>query len=153
MPRPIKCRQVAFIPEVTYFKPAGVPLRNLEEVSLSLEEAEAIRLRDLEKLGQEQCAQKMNISRSTFQRLLASARPKVADALLNGKAIKIKGGNFELVVRRFRCITGHEWEVSSRAPEALQFCPICSTSQIMPLRLRGRARGDWPKQRQQGAPK
>lgn len=96
MPRPIKWRRVAFIPEATYFKPAGIPMRVLEEVRLSVEEAEAVRLKDLEGLEQEQGAEKMNISRPTFQRVLVSARQKIAEALLNGKAIRIEGGNFEM---------------------------------------------------------
>jgi predicted DNA-binding protein (UPF0251 family) len=96
MPRPPKCRRVAFLPEANYFKPAGIPLRLLDEVILSIEEAEAIRLKDLEGMEQEKGAEKMNISRPTFQRVLASARQKIADALLNGKAIRIEGGNFEV---------------------------------------------------------
>jgi predicted DNA-binding protein (UPF0251 family) len=108
MSRPQKCRRVAFLPNVTYFKPAGIPLRALEEVMLSLEEAEAIRLKDLEGLDQEESAEKMNISRPTFQRILASARQKMADALLYGKAIRIEGGNFEMAWHRFRCFKGHE---------------------------------------------
>lgn len=67
----------------------------LQEVRLSLEEAEAIRLKDIEDLDQEQAALRMNVSRPTYQRVLESARKKVADALLNGKAIRIDGGNFE----------------------------------------------------------
>jgi predicted DNA-binding protein (UPF0251 family)/predicted Fe-Mo cluster-binding NifX family protein len=96
MPRPQKCRRVEFLPDVTYFKPAGIPLKNLEEISMSVEEAEALRLKDLEGLEQERGAEKMNISRPTFQRVLASARQKIADALLNGKALRIEGGNFEI---------------------------------------------------------
>jgi len=94
--RPFKCRRICFKPGVTYFKPAGVPLRFLEENCLSLEEAEAIRLRDLDHLEQVECATKMNISRATFQRVLASARQKVADSLLAGKALRIGGGNYEI---------------------------------------------------------
>jgi len=99
MSRPPKCRRVAFLPNVTYFKPAGIPLRALEEVRLSVEEAEAVRLKDMEGLEQEQGAKKMNVSRPTFQRVLASGRQKIADALLNGKAIRIEGGNFEMSPR------------------------------------------------------
>ena len=84
------------MPETTYFKPAGIPLRILEEVCLSVEEVEAIRLKDMEGLEQEPCADKMNISRPTFQRVLNSARQKIAEALLKGKAIRIDGGNFEI---------------------------------------------------------
>jgi predicted DNA-binding protein (UPF0251 family) len=100
MPRPPKCRRVSSLPEATYFKPAGIPLRLLDEVILSVEEAEAIRLKDLEGLEQEQSAEKMNISRPTFQRVLASARQKIADALLNGRAIRIEGGHFEVAPLR-----------------------------------------------------
>ena len=106
MSRPFKCRRVAFMPGVTYFKPAGIPLRDLEEVCLSVEEAEAVRLKELEGLDQEQGAEKMNISRPTFQRVLASARKKMADALLNGKAIRIEGGNFEVSSLRCKCVNG-----------------------------------------------
>ncbi len=96
MARPFKCRHIASIPGVTYFKPAGIPLRVLEENRLTMEEIEAIRLRDLERLEQEECAQKMVISRATFQRVLASARRKIADSLISGKALRISGGNYEL---------------------------------------------------------
>jgi predicted DNA-binding protein (UPF0251 family) len=135
MPRPQKCRRVAFLPNVTYFKPAGIPLRVLEEIQLSVEEAEAIRLKDVECLEQKQAAEKMNISRPTFQRILISSRRKIADALLNGKAIKIEGGKFEMASSRFRCLSGHEWEVPFEAmvtaPPVL--CPVCNTSNVMPL--------------------
>lgn len=105
MVRPIKCRRVAFVPGITYFKPAGIPLRFLEEVTISLEEAEAIRLKDIERMNQGQCADKMNISRPTYQRVLGSARHKIAEALLKGKAIRIEGGNCE-ISDRFQCQQG-----------------------------------------------
>jgi len=117
---------------VTFFKPAGVPLRALEEVQLSVEEFEAVRLKDLEGLEQEEGAEKMNISRPTFQRILASARQKVADALLNGKAMRIEGGSFAMALSQFKCLNGHEWEVPfevmTRTPP--QLCPSCSTASI-----------------------
>jgi len=97
MPRPRLCRRVKFLPETTYFKPAGVPLRELEEVVLTVDEFEAIRLKDIEGLEQEECAKKMKISQPTFFRLLNSARKKIADAIVNGKAIKIEGGIYNLL--------------------------------------------------------
>ena len=129
------CRRVSAIPPVDYFKPAGIRLSDLEEVNLLIEEAEAIRLKDLEGLEQEECAEKMSISRTTFARILNSAHSKVADALLNGKAIRIEGGNYEMAVRRFRCLEGHEWEVPfedfiAGPPES---CPMCHTPSIMPI--------------------
>ena len=132
MSRPVKFRRVASMPEVAYFKPSGVPHHLLGSLRLSVEEAEAIRLKDLDGLEQEQCAERMNISRTTFQRVLHSARQKVADALLNGKTIKIEGGNFEMATHRFRCIEGHEWNVPFEIVETEppQSCPACSTTTI-----------------------
>jgi predicted DNA-binding protein (UPF0251 family) len=86
---------VEFLPDITYFKPAGVPLRQLEEVILTVEELEAIRLKDLEGLEQEECAERMGISRPTFFRIINSARSKVAEALVKGKAIRIEGGKYQ----------------------------------------------------------
>lgn len=128
-------RKVSFIPLITCFKPAGIPPADLEEVQLLIEEAEAIRLKDIEGLEQEECACKMSISRSTFSRILDSARKKTADALLNGKTIRIEGGSFEMASRRFRCLNGHEWEapfeIMTRTPP--QLCPTCNTPRIEPL--------------------
>lgn len=127
MVRPTKCRRVAFIPDITYFKPTGFPFRLLTEVSLSIEEAESLRLKDLEGLQQNQAAENMNVSRSTFQRVLVSARWKVADALINGKIIKIEGGNFKMVSRQFRCQRGCGWELEM-ASDTTNLCPTCDTS-------------------------
>lgn len=95
--RPRKIRFVRFNPDVTYFKPAGVPLRNLREVNLNYDEAEALRLKYLEKLEQEEAAKRMKISRSTFQRTLLSALEKITDFVINGKALRVEGGNFRLI--------------------------------------------------------
>jgi predicted DNA-binding protein (UPF0251 family) len=129
MPRPQKCRRVAYLPGVTFFKPAGVPMRALEETHLTMVEAEALRLKDLEGLDQEPAAARMNVSRPTFQRVLSSARRKVADALLNGKAIRIAGGNFEVAFSRYRCQRGHQWDIPHERPatEADRLCPTCAS--------------------------
>lgn len=94
MAREVKCRRVAFIPPVKAFKPVGVPVSRLEEVVLKVEEAEAIRLKNHLNLEQEECAQMMQISRPTFQRILGEANAKIADALSNGKGIRIEGGSY-----------------------------------------------------------
>ena len=80
------------MPTVTHFKPAGeTVVRNDDDaVNLTIDELEAIRLKDFLGMLQEEAAQKMAISQPTFHRLLASARRKVADGLVNGKSIKIK---------------------------------------------------------------
>jgi len=95
MPRPKKCRRILEHTGVRYFKPHGIPMRFLEHVCLSLDEIEAIRLADLESLSQQQAADKMNISRATFGRIITQARSKTAEALYQGKAIKIEGGEIE----------------------------------------------------------
>ena len=92
MPRPKCLRRICGVPGVTYFKPAGVPLRALEEVIVTLDEVEAIRLADLDGSYQEQAAERMLISRPTFSRLIESAHRKIADALVNGKALRFEGG-------------------------------------------------------------
>ena len=143
MPRPTKWRRVSFVPKATYFKPVGIPLHMLEELRLSIEEAEAIRLKDMNGLEQEQCAERMNISRPTFQRVLISARRKLADALINGKAIRIAGGSYELASRRFHCVYGHEWEVPFEAmiDGYPQTCPTCDDPNIASIQPEGFGRG------------
>jgi len=89
MPRPRLCRKIEFNPNITYFKPQGVPMRFLEIVELTTEEMEAFRLRHINDLEQQGAADKMRTSQSTYQRILYSAYKKIADALINGKAIKI----------------------------------------------------------------
>jgi predicted DNA-binding protein (UPF0251 family) len=96
MVRPRKIKWINFEPNVTYFKPRAVPLNQLEEVELTLDELETLRLSNLEELNQEAAAKKMKIHQSTFQRTLARAREKVTDALVNGKAIKIHGGEYKM---------------------------------------------------------
>lgn len=91
MVRPKTLRKINFNPKVRYFKPKGIRLRFLEEVELTLEEVEALRLRNIEKLEQVEASLKMKTSQSTFQRILTSAYQKISDAMINGKAIKING--------------------------------------------------------------
>src|SRR4030066_1536095 len=96
MARPRNCRRVGSIPESDYFKPRGIPLSMLEDVILTVDEFEAIRLADLESLYQEKAAEKMNVSRQTFGRIIDSAHKKVAEVLVRGKSLRIDGGDFEL---------------------------------------------------------
>ncbi len=90
MPRPNKPRRIRHNPAVTYFKPQGIPLRQLESIELGLDEVEAIRLADLEELSHEEVGEKMEISRATVGRILARARSKMALALTTGLAIRIE---------------------------------------------------------------
>jgi predicted DNA-binding protein (UPF0251 family) len=90
MPRPKWSRHVCGLPDKNYFKPRGIPSSDLEEVLLDLDEYEAIRLADYEQLYQEQAATQMKISRQTFGRIIEAAHKKIADVLINGKALKIE---------------------------------------------------------------
>ncbi len=131
MARPRLCRRVGGVPGSNYFKPRGIPLSSLEEVVLTVDELEAIRLADLGGLYQEQAAEKMNVSRPTFGRIIASAHKKVAEALVAGKALKIEGGEFELAsMRKFRCRDcQHSWELpyGTGRPDG---CPSCKSANI-----------------------
>jgi len=127
MPRPPKCRRVEFEPRFTYFKPAGIPRRELEELILSVEEVEAIRLKDRQGLEQEECAERMHVSRPTFQRILTGARSKLAEAITEGKAIRVEGGNYRLANRLVKCPScKHQFNVPFRqVPSQGINCPEC----------------------------
>lgn len=148
MPRPIKLRQVTSVPAVRLFKPAGIPAAALDMVTLSLEEIESIRLKDMESLHQEDCATRMQVSRATFHTILKSARQKIAEALLNGKAIQVEGGLFALPGGRFRCRRdGSEWDLPpGPLPGARSVsCPTCRGTEVQPVPMsygpRGRTGG------------
>jgi len=100
MPRPRLHRRVRFWPGVTHFKPAGVRLAEINEIVLTMDEFEAIRWCDFNQISQKQAAKKMNISQPTLQRIIVSARRKIADALVNGKSIRIQGGVYKMVPPR-----------------------------------------------------
>jgi predicted DNA-binding protein (UPF0251 family) len=119
------------MPRCGLFKPAGVPCTSLEEIALTVDEMEAMRLADLEGMYQEQAAQQMNISRQTFGRVIESARRKVAQALCRGQALRIQGGVVEVVtMRRFQCYEcQHVWELPHGTGRP-QECPKCQSANI-----------------------
>ncbi|RJP26055.1 MAG: DUF134 domain-containing protein [Candidatus Abyssobacteria bacterium SURF_5] len=126
MARPKNCRMVSEMPGVVYFKPRGIPLTDLEEVVLTVDEFEAIRLADLEGLYQAAAAERMKISRPTFGRILESAHQKVAEALAQGKALKIEGGAYQMMeMRTFNCAgCQHLWQVPPGTGRPTE-CPAC----------------------------
>lgn len=143
MARPFCQRRVASEPESNYFKPRGIPLSSLEEVTMTVDEFEALRLADLEGLYQEQAAKRMGISRPTFGRIVESAHKKVADALVNGKAVRIEGGQVKMLgLRLFRCNDcQHTWGVPHGTGRPLE-CPQCnSINMCRAAEERGSGRG------------
>lgn len=124
-----------FIPDKQYFIPLDIEADNLQENILRIEELESIRLKDLEGLEQEECAEKMEVSRQTFQRILNTARAKIADSLINAKAIRIEGGNYTRNICIVKCLDcGKEWQESYENLEKVlngeYNCPGCSSKKI-----------------------
>ncbi|MHA1580747.1 MAG: DUF134 domain-containing protein [Candidatus Freyarchaeota archaeon] len=151
MPRPRKTRKIGFRPEISGFKPVG-NTQPEETITLTLDELEAIRLRDLEKYTQEEAAERMNVSQPTFYRLIEEARKKVAEALVEGKELRFKGGSYEmaqLAMKRFVCLQcGNRWEVPYGTPRPNN-CPKCGSTNVhrapedRGYARRGRGRGGW----------
>ena len=134
MARPTKWRRIEQLPEVFYFSPSPQVLDGPKNV-LKIVELEAVRLKDLEGLEQEECAERMEISRPTFQRILISAREKIADSLVRGKGIHVEGGRFSHQPCRFECLNcGKSWEgrfedLRSASNESAA-CPECGSVHI-----------------------
>ena len=130
MARPVKCRKVDKLPEYTLFVPAGRRKCEIEEILIKVEEFEAMRLKDVEELNQEECAERMHISRQTFQNIIDSARKKIAIALIEGKAINISGGNYTRNVCHFNCIScGNTYEI--KYEEDRESCPSCGSEKVV----------------------
>ncbi len=139
MGRRHKERRVEQLPSITYFKPQGVPMRAIEEISLTIEEMEAVRLADYLQLDQSTAADSMEVSSPTFNRILASARNKIAKALWQGTALRIEGGNFRIDhrcqhgQRRFACRSclhnwSHPFGTGQRGKDLN--CPCCQSPDI-----------------------
>lgn len=94
MPRPVKPRRITVVPKTHLFKPAGGRIKSEDCITLNLEELEALKLKDIDGLDQQACADQMNVSRQTLQLILESARRKVATALVDGKGLRIEGGYY-----------------------------------------------------------
>jgi len=125
MPRPRRRRKIRFEPNITFFRPEGVKKVDLEESILTVDEFEAVRLKDLEGLDQEKAAKKMNISQPTFHRLIRSARKKIADAIVKGKAIKIEGGVYRMVGPSRGRGRGGMGGPLAAGPGSFCICPDC----------------------------
>lgn len=135
MARPTKWRKIEHIPVVPYFVPSDREIDGVETNVLLLEELEAIRLKDLEGLEQAECAERMEVSRPTFQRILLSAREKMADSLINGKSIHIDGGNYTRNICNVICNDCNtEWKESFEKlldiKEGKYVCPTCGSKNI-----------------------
>lgn len=130
MPRPVKPRKISFIPRNNYFIPFGVNESEIKEIKLKIEELEAMRLKDIEGLNQEECANRMKVSRQTFQLIIDSARKKVAMALTEGKAINIEGGNYTLNICKYKC-TNCGIIFSQVYENKIDNCPECNSEDIV----------------------
>jgi len=134
MGRPQKNRIIEFPPNVSYFKPRGIPMFDLKEVKLPYDCFESIRLADLLGMTHEEAGLQMGVSRATFGRIVEKARAIIADALINGKAINVEGGTYrvmdQLDHRLFKCIScDHNWRVT-RGTGRPDGCPKCKEKNI-----------------------
>ncbi|MFY9944172.1 MAG: DUF134 domain-containing protein [Desulfobacterales bacterium] len=138
MVRPQKNRIVAFNPSISYFKPRGIPMIDLEEVRLTVDEREAIRLADLLGMSHEEAGRQMGVSRATFGRIVQNARRAVADALISGKAINVEGGRYTIVADEERVFVCRSCQHSWKEPKGTgrpEQCPACSHADF--YRIRG----------------
>jgi predicted DNA-binding protein (UPF0251 family) len=133
MSRPFKCRQVCGQPRVVCFQPKGVSIADLEEVHLTVDEFEALRLADLESLYQEKAAAQMGVSRQTFGNIINSAHRKLADAIVNTKALKIEGGVVQFAAQGFTCPKcKHKRMAAALGSKATPECLGCSKKINLP---------------------
>ncbi|MFZ5432254.1 MAG: DUF134 domain-containing protein [Calditrichota bacterium] len=131
MPRPQCHRRIQGQPGCRRFKPDSPSNQPVLEVGLTLDEFEAIRLADLEGKAHQSGGEAMDVSRQTFGRILETARRKVAEALVEGKAIRIEGGNITMNDQRtFVCNhCQHRWQVPCGTPRPNQ-CPECKSTNV-----------------------
>lgn len=126
MPRPFKTRRIYGDFEAEYFKPRGRRMAELEEIFLEADELEALRLADLEDRYQNDAADLMGVSRQTFGNIVKRAHRKVADALINGKAIRFT----PVITERRRCRgCGRRWAETAYAPKQ-ENCPVCESNEV-----------------------
>ena len=102
MPRPTKCRRICAVPKLDELGPLHLQ-KEQEPVVLSVDEYEVIRLIDSLEMNQEECAAQMEVARTTVQAIYTSARRKIADALVNGRLLKIVGGNYRVCPNQREC--------------------------------------------------
>jgi len=103
MSRPLRNRRICNPPQMSGFKPFGMPMCEIKSIKLHYDEFESIKLVDYENLPQDLAAKKMDISRPTFTRIYNSALKKIAKAFVEGLAIEIEGGNVEFEKEWFKC--------------------------------------------------
>jgi len=132
MPRPQNNRLVHESPLYTDFKPLGQRGPELGRVDLSLDEFEAFRLADQLNLSHAEAADEMEISRSTFSRLIDQARGKIADFIINGKLLSISGGNVHFRTNTIKCQScGHMFKIDFN--QKVSECPACHSADLLNL--------------------
>lgn len=132
MPRPKSNRIVHEPPLHTEFKPVGTRGQALEVIDLTLDEFEALRLADQMGMSHAEAADEMEISRSTFTRLIEAARKKLADFIIYGKLLSINGGNVHFRNNIIKCQScGHMFKTNFN--EIITRCPVCKSDNLLNL--------------------
>ena len=132
MPRPQNNRFVRKPPIYSEFKPAGIAGRNLDEIILSIDEYEALRLADYRNLSQEEAAEEMGISRPTFTRIIENARKKIAEFIVKGKFLRIDGGNIHFLQNIIQCNSCGQMFIIN-IDKNFNKCPVCGSEDLVNL--------------------
>lgn len=150
MPRPRKRRRIRKRPRRLWFKPRGVPLSSIGQRDLSVDELEAMRLKHIEKMSQEEAANQMEVSRSTYARILKKAHEKITKFLVRGEALQIKEPEYVSMPREFQCgECGHTWNQPYGTGRPRE-CPECESIDIKPKFKESRSHRDKTGKRQKG---
>lgn len=132
MPRPKHNRIVHEPPIYTEFKPVGSKGQTLEVIDLSLDEFEALRLADQKSMSHSEASEEMEISRSTFTRLIEGARKKLVDFIIHGKLLSINGGNIHFRNNIIICQNcGHMFKTNFI--QTITECPVCKSDNLLNL--------------------
>lgn len=128
MARPVSSRRICHPPLFNYFGPASLPRVHHDEIILTLDELEAVRLADHEGMYQDEAAKAMSISRQTFGRIIESARKKIAGAIVTGKGIRVEGGEVDIRGKgMYHCYDcHHNWKISGKQNR----CPRCGSNNV-----------------------
>ena len=130
MPRRKRHRYVRGEPPISVYKPAGIPIKELQEILVTLDEYEAVRLADLEGMNQREACEVMQISQPTFNRILSSARSKIAKGIVEGHVLRIEGGKYILSDGSggLQCIDcGHRLNMKKDDGRS---CPSCGSKKV-----------------------
>ncbi|TXT56596.1 MAG: hypothetical protein BAJATHORv1_20186 [Candidatus Thorarchaeota archaeon] len=131
MPRRKRRRKVSWEPQVSVYKPAGIPAKDLDEIRISVDEFEALKLTDFLGLNQREASLEMDVSQPTLNRILSSAREKVAKALVRGLVLRIEGGSY-ILAEQDLILECEDCKASLNVTDVIaKTCPECGSTSLL----------------------